>query len=72
MIDIHLLRKDPKILLNSLKARNSTKEVLDIAEEIILKDENWRKIKKEEELLRAERNKLNIEILNLKKEASSR
>ena len=71
MIDIHLLRKDPKILLNSLKARNSTKEVLDIAEEIILKDENWRKIKKEEELLRAERNKLNIEILNLKKDKKS-
>lgn len=67
MIDIHLFRKDASAVLNSLKARGSPKEVFDIAEDIIIKDEQWRKIKKEEELLRAERNKLNIEIINLKK-----
>lgn len=64
MIDIHLLRKDQKLVLNALKNRNSP---LDPVKKILVLDEKWRQIKKEEEELRAERNKTGLEIAELKK-----
>ncbi|HLC68413.1 MAG TPA: serine--tRNA ligase [Candidatus Bilamarchaeaceae archaeon] len=66
MLDIHLIRKDPDRVRHALKNRQM-KEETDRVAGLLVKDEQWRKIKKEEEGLRAERNKLNIEIIQLKK-----
>ncbi len=67
MIDIHILRDKPEILENALKKRNADDELLAQLKRIKKEDVKWRKIKKEEEEHRAERNKLNNEIINLKK-----
>ena len=67
MLDIHLFRDSPELIIKSLKDRSYPPEALATVQEIKKKDEKWRKIKKEEEELRAERNKLNIEIINAKK-----
>src|SRR3989338_2810917 len=66
MLDIHLIRKDPDRVRHALKNRQM-KEETDRVAGLLVKDEQWRKIKKEEEGLRAERNKLNIEIIKMKK-----
>ena len=68
MLDIHLFRNSPEVILTALKNRHVKEDVLALIESIKKKDETWRKIKKEEEELRAERNKLNNEIINFKKE----
>lgn len=67
MLDIHLLRKEPDRIRHALKHRHYPKEAVRDLDDLLLKDEQWRRIKKEEDELRAERNKLNIEIINLKK-----
>lgn len=67
MIDINIIRKNPEIVLDGLRRRNYPKEYLEIVDDIALKDEEWRRLKKEEEGLRTERNTLNIEIINAKK-----
>jgi seryl-tRNA synthetase len=67
MIDIRLVREEQKAVAEALKKRNSPKETFDLLLEISKKDEEWRKIKKEEETLRAERNKLSMEISEAKK-----
>ncbi len=65
MIDIKILRNEPKIVLDALKHRNQPPEH---AKSIISIDEKWRKIKKEEDDLRAERNKLGLQISEGKKQ----
>lgn len=67
MLDIHILRKDASFAVKALKNRHYPEDSIKLLKEILKKDEKWRKIKKEEEELRAERNKLNIEIIKLKK-----
>lgn len=67
MLDIRMFRESHQTILAALKNRNADKETLELVLEIKKKDEHWRKIKKEEEELRAERNKLNNEIINFKK-----
>jgi seryl-tRNA synthetase len=64
MIDIKLLRNETKLVLDALKHRNQPPEH---AKSIISIDEKWRKIKKEEDGLRAERNKLGLQISEGKK-----
>ncbi len=68
MLDLHLIRNDLDTVITALKHRNSPKETIDTVYKISELDIAWRKIKKEEEDLRAERNKLNNEIINAKKE----
>lgn len=68
MLDINVFRTSADIVIKALKDRNYTEETLALVKDIKTLDEEWRVIKKEEEQLRAERNKLNIEIINLKKE----
>ena len=68
MLDINLFRKSPELIVAALKDRHYPAEALANVEEIKKQDEKWRKIKKEEEELRAERNRLNIEIINAKKD----
>ena len=67
MISIHLLRENPDSVLAMLRDRNYPEEALANVSKIITIDKEWRAKKKEEEELRAERNKLNIEIINEKK-----
>ncbi|MEK6982567.1 MAG: serine--tRNA ligase [Candidatus Micrarchaeota archaeon] len=67
MIDIQILRSNPEFVKDALKLRNAHADIFVTLEKIISIDQNWRKVKKEEELLRADRNKLTMEIASLKK-----
>jgi seryl-tRNA synthetase len=71
MLDIHLIREKPEVVEDSLKKRNYPEDSFKTLEEIIELDVKWRNVKKEEEDLRAERNKLNITIINKKKAGES-
>ena len=64
MIDINLIRKTPNILVTALKNRGQPTDIVKKIGEI---DEKWRALKKEEDELRAERNKLGLEISEAKK-----
>jgi len=64
MIDIKSTRTNPSILKKALTHRNHSLEPL---ERLLAVDEIWRRIKKEEDDLRAERNKLGLEISEGKK-----
>jgi seryl-tRNA synthetase len=68
MLDINIFRKTPEIVIDALEKRCYQRESIEVVESIVLRDEEWRKLKKEEERLRAERNRLNAEIIKLKKE----
>ncbi|MDD5172089.1 MAG: serine--tRNA ligase [Candidatus ainarchaeum sp.] len=67
MIDIKLIRENPAIVEDSLHRRNYPEDVHALLKEIIELDTQWRGIKKEEEELRAERNKLSMQINDKKK-----
>ncbi|MFH1222478.1 MAG: serine--tRNA ligase [Candidatus Micrarchaeota archaeon] len=67
MLDIKLFREDINVVLRALKNRQATPELLQSAKDVASTDEEWRRIKKEEEDLRAERNKLNNEVIAKKK-----
>lgn len=67
MLDIHIIRTNVDSVLNALKNRNAPKDTVDTLQRAIELDLIWRKIKKEEEELRAERNALNNSIINAKK-----
>lgn len=71
MLDIHIIRDNPEIVENALKKRHYPEDSFRVLEEIIELDVKWRNVKKEEEELRAERNKLNIGISNKKKTGES-
>jgi seryl-tRNA synthetase len=57
----------PDFVLNMLKERNYPEESTSMVNKVISIDAEWRGRKKEEETLRAERNKLSLEINNEKK-----
>ncbi len=67
MIDIKLLRETPAVLEESLRNRNYPEDAHRTLGEILDLDKQWRSIKKEEELLRAERNKNSALINEAKK-----
>lgn len=67
MLDIRLIRENEEVLLKALKDRQQPAETLALLEKIKKLDEQWRKVKYEEEQLRAERNKKSEEINEAKK-----
>ncbi len=67
MLDIRLFRDSPDSIKAALHARQAPSETIALVDEVCKKDELWRQVKKEEEGLRAERNRLNNEIINAKK-----
>lgn len=67
MISIHLLREMPEVVQKALTDRNSPEETSVMLNKILDLDKKWRASKKEEEQLRAERNRLNQEIIKEKK-----
>jgi seryl-tRNA synthetase len=66
MIDINLIRKNPKIIKESLEKRQMNPAVVDQLGEL---DEKWRAALTETEVLKAERNKVSKEISNVKEKA---
>ena len=67
MLPIHLIREMPDSVFSMLKDRNYPQETSAILTKIISLDAAWRARKKEEEELRAERNRLSMEINSEKK-----
>jgi seryl-tRNA synthetase len=67
MIDIHQIRDNQTMIEESLKKRHSHEDLFVSLNKAIELDQEWRKIKKEEEDLRAERNKLGLEVSKKKK-----
>jgi seryl-tRNA synthetase len=67
MLDIHLIREKPEKAEEALRKRHYEEDAQDTMEKIKQLDLRWRKIKKEEEELRAERNQLGLKISEKKK-----
>jgi seryl-tRNA synthetase len=67
MIDIKLIRENPAIAEDSLRRRNYKEDAHATLATIKELDAQWRGIKKEEEELRAERNRLSMQINERKK-----
>jgi seryl-tRNA synthetase len=66
MLDIQLFREHPEIVRKNLEKRKDS-EKLEQVDEIIKLDSEWRKRKADLDSLRAERNKVSMEINQLKK-----
>jgi len=64
MIDINLIRDNPKLVKDNIKKKSQDPNIVD---EIIKKDEEWRKLKSKVDDLRSERNKISLEINKIKK-----
>jgi len=67
MLDIKLIRDTPDVVRRSLTDRSAGEETFALLEKILGMDREWRNIKKEEETLRAERNRLSMAINDRKK-----
>ncbi len=67
MLDIKLIRDSPATIRAALENRNSSQDTFALLDKIAALDSQWRSIKKEEEVLRAERNKLSLIINERKK-----
>jgi seryl-tRNA synthetase len=67
MLDIKLIRENPDAVKAALDRRHAGQETYSLLQKITALDTQWRAIKKEEELLRAERNKLSMLINDKKK-----
>ena len=68
MLDLKLIRETPDVVRAALDKRHYPKDAYSLLEKILTLDGQWRSIKREEEQLRAERNKLSF-IINDKKKA---
>ena len=71
MLDIKLIRDDIEKVEQSLRIRHYEGEATDALKRIKDHDLSWRKVKKEEDELRAERNKLGPQIAEAKKAGES-
>jgi len=67
MIDIKLIRENPKLVKDNLK-KKFQKEKLPLVDTVRKLDEEWRKLKYMEDSLRSERNKISKEINKAKKQ----
>lgn len=67
MIDIKIIRDNPAMLEEALKKRYSDEGLHATLQKVIELDQEWRKIKKEEEELRADRNVLGLQVSEAKK-----
>ncbi|MDD5023328.1 MAG: serine--tRNA ligase [Candidatus ainarchaeum sp.] len=66
MLDRKIIRENPDLIFKNLENRNWADP--SIIYDFLKKDERWRELKKELDSLRAERNKLGLEISELKKQ----
>ncbi|MBU0958239.1 MAG: serine--tRNA ligase, partial [Nanoarchaeota archaeon] len=65
MLDIKLIREEPELVKKSSKNRGYDENIVN---EVLKIDEKWRKLKKQDDSLRGDRNKVSQEINKLKKE----
>ena len=66
MLDIKLVRKNPEIIRENLKKRNDP-QILELFEELFTLDARWRRNVAEVNILRQKRNRMSLEIAQLKK-----
>jgi len=67
MIDIKLIRENPKIVKDNIKKKNQDIKI-PLVDKIIILDEEWRKLKAESDNLRSQRNTISREISEAVKE----
>ncbi len=68
MLNIHLFRKEPELVKTALKNRGQPTVVVD---EIISLDATWREVKSSGDELKADKNKISLEVATLKKAGKS-
>ena len=66
MIDIKLIRENPKLVKDNIKRKNQNNK-LALVDKVRKLDDEWRKLKYQEDGLRSERNKISKKINDLKK-----
>jgi len=66
MIDIKLIRENPNLIKENIKKKFQN-EKLDLVDEVVKLDKEWRNLKYKEDGLRSERNKISKKINELKK-----
>lgn len=71
MIDVKIIRENIELVKKSLDRRHAHPELYGILDKISALDSQWRTIKKEEEQLRSERNKLSLLINEKKKQGEN-
>ena len=69
MLDIKLIRENPKVVRESQKKRGMPEKDVDSVLEL---DEKWRKIKFQVDNLKGKRNKISLEINQAKKEKNEK
>jgi seryl-tRNA synthetase len=67
MLNINLLRENPKLVKENLKKRFQ-KDKIKLVDAIVEKDKKWKELKKKSDDLRAQRNKLSLAINTIKKQ----
>lgn len=67
MIDIKLIRENPDLVKENIKKKFQDKKII-LVDKVVKLDNDWRKLKYEEDSLRSERNKISANINKLKKE----
>ena len=70
MIDIKLIRENPELVKENIKKKFQN-DKLPLVDKVIKLDEEWRKLKYEEDKLRGDRNKVSKEISEAKKAGKS-
>ena len=71
MIDIKLIREDPKLVKDNIKKKNQP-EKLQLVDKVKELDEQWRTLKAQADSSRAERNKISQQINEAKKAGKNR
>lgn len=67
MLTAKFIRENKDAIIDTIKRQKKEKELLPILEELLIKDEEWRKLKVQVDNLRSERNKLSEEVNKTKK-----
>jgi len=70
MLDINLVRENPKLIEKNLRNKFQEDKIL-ILQELIKDDNEWRKLKLKADNKRSERNKISLEISKAKKEGKN-
>jgi seryl-tRNA synthetase len=70
MLDIKLIREQPKLVLDNLKKRNEPEKV-ELFKMLVAADKKWRELRAQANELRKERNEVSKEIAELKKKGKN-
>ena len=70
MLDVKLVREDPKTIVSSLERRGALQKI-PLVDEAVKADEEWRRLKTEVDNLRHKQNKLTAQVAAMKKKGDS-